>query len=81
MPPTPMIATFFARMDAKDASTAVLASFASILAKKVAIIGVGGISTVDDAKAKIDAGADLVQIYTSFIYQGPALVKAIAKSL
>ena len=64
-----------------EKSTAVLASFASILAKKVAIIGVGGISTVEDAKAKIEAGADLVQIYTSFIYQGPSLVRALAKSL
>jgi len=65
----------------RDKSTAVLASFASHFSKKVAIIGVGGISTVDDAKAKIEAGADLVQIYTSFIYQGPALVRALAKSL
>jgi dihydroorotate dehydrogenase len=64
-----------------EKSTRVLSQFASLLGKKVAVIGVGGISSVEDAKAKIDAGADLVQIYTSFIYQGPALVQALAKSL
>lgn len=64
-----------------EKSNAVLASFAAKLEKKVAIIGVGGISSVEDAKAKIDAGADLVQIYTSFIYQGPGLVRKLAKSL
>lgn len=39
------------------------------------IIGVGGIMSVADAQAKLDAGANLVQIYTGFIYQGPDLVK------
>lgn len=64
-----------------EKSTAVLASFSGHLGKKVAIIGVGGISTVEDAKAKLAAGADLVQIYTSFIYQGPKLVRELARAL
>jgi dihydroorotate dehydrogenase len=41
------------------------------------IIGVGGIMNVADALEKIDAGADLIQIYTGFIYEGPVLVKEI----
>ncbi|HET6213866.1 MAG TPA: quinone-dependent dihydroorotate dehydrogenase [Micromonosporaceae bacterium] len=44
------------------------------------IIGVGGIMGVDDATRMFDAGADLVQLYTGFVYHGPALVRAIARS-
>jgi len=43
------------------------------------VISVGGIMTADDAIVRFDAGADLVQIYTGFIYHGPALVKQIAR--
>ncbi len=46
---------------------------------RVAIIGVGGILSAADAQALLDAGADLVQIYTGLIYQGPALVRAVAR--
>jgi len=45
------------------------------------IIGVGGILTEADAMSKIVAGANLVQIYTGFIYQGPQLIKSINKKL
>lgn len=45
------------------------------------IIGVGGISTVDDAKRMIDAGASLLQLYTGFIYGGPPLVRAINRAV
>lgn len=45
------------------------------------IIAAGGIMTVEDAKEKIAAGASLVQIYTGFIYGGPALVKRIAREV
>jgi dihydroorotate dehydrogenase len=45
------------------------------------IIGVGGIMSVQDAVDKINAGASLVQIYTGFIYEGPAIVKRINKAL
>ena len=41
------------------------------------IIGVGGIHSADDAIEKLDAGASLIQLYTGFIYEGPALVKSI----
>lgn len=41
------------------------------------VIGVGGIMTADDARAMLDAGASLVQLYTGFIYGGPGLARAI----
>ncbi|MCY4342581.1 MAG: quinone-dependent dihydroorotate dehydrogenase [Gammaproteobacteria bacterium] len=46
---------------------------------RVAIIGVGGILSAADAQALLDAGADLVQIYTGLIYRGPSLVRAVAR--
>ena len=45
------------------------------------IIGVGGIHSAEDAKAKMDAGASLVQLYTGFIYEGPGLIKRICKAV
>lgn len=45
------------------------------------IIGVGGIFSADDAQEKLRAGASLVQVYTSFIYEGPALAKRINQGL
>jgi dihydroorotate dehydrogenase len=42
---------------------------------------VGGISSLEDARAKLRAGASLVQLYTSFIYKGPALVRELAVRL
>ena len=48
---------------------------------KMPIIGVGGIHSAKDAIDKIKAGADLVQIYTGFIYEGPSLKKSINKAL
>lgn len=49
--------------------------------KQFAIIASGGINSAQDAKAKIDAGADLVQLYTGFIYEGPNLIKKINRAL
>ena len=49
--------------------------------KAFPIIGVGGIHSEEDALEKIAAGADLVQIYTGFIYEGPGLVKRINKAI
>jgi dihydroorotate dehydrogenase len=49
--------------------------------KSFPIIGVGGIHSAQDALDKIKAGADLVQIYTGFIYEGPSLVKRINKAI
>ncbi|TAE69518.1 MAG: quinone-dependent dihydroorotate dehydrogenase [Bacteroidetes bacterium] len=48
---------------------------------KFAIIGVGGIFSGEDAQQKLNAGADLVQVYTGLIYQGPNLVKNILKKI
>lgn len=45
------------------------------------IVGVGGIHTPEDALEKLEAGASLIQVYTGFIYEGPALVKRINKFL
>lgn len=45
------------------------------------IIGVGGIHTPEDALEKLNAGASLVQLYTGFIYEGPALIKNINKAI
>jgi dihydroorotate dehydrogenase len=51
------------------------------LGKSVAVIGVGGIERAEHALALIRAGADLVQMYTGFIYEGPGAPRAIAKGL
>jgi dihydroorotate dehydrogenase len=48
---------------------------------KLPIIGVGGISTVDDAKKMLDAGATLLQIYTGFALSGPTLIRRINRGL
>ena len=65
----------------KDRSTQVIKYLADNSNKSFPIIGVGGIHSADDALEKIDAGADLVQIYTGFIYEGPSLVKKINKAI
>lgn len=48
---------------------------------KFSIIGVGGIETADDALEKLNAGADLIQLYTGFIYEGPSLIKKINRRI
>jgi dihydroorotate dehydrogenase len=45
------------------------------------VIGVGGIHTAADAREKLDAGADLIQVYTGFIFEGPAIASKINKGL
>jgi dihydroorotate dehydrogenase len=47
---------------------------------RLPIIGVGGVFDADDAARLFDAGASLVQLYSGFIYRGPALVKAVARA-
>ena len=47
----------------------------------VLIIGVGGVMSAEDAVSKVRAGADVVQIYTGLIYEGPALVVKAAKAI
>jgi dihydroorotate dehydrogenase len=62
-------------------STEVIRFLAEKSNKSFPIIGVGGIHTAEDAMEKLNAGASLVQLYTGFIYEGPALVKAINKKI
>ena len=65
----------------KDKSTRVIKYLSEKSNKAFPIIGVGGIHSADDALEKIKAGADLVQIYTGFIYEGPKLIKRINKAI
>jgi dihydroorotate dehydrogenase len=62
-------------------STAVLRKVRLRVGPHYPLIGVGGIFTAGDVRAKLDAGADLVQLYTSFIYEGPALPSRLAREL
>lgn len=65
----------------KSKSTEVIRYLSKNSKNAFAIIGVGGIHSAEDALEKIQAGADLVQIYTGFVYEGPSLVKRINKAL
>lgn len=65
----------------KAKSTKVIKYLAEKSNKSFPIIGVGGIHSAEDAIEKLDAGADLVQVYTGFIYEGPKLIKNINKAL
>ena len=62
-------------------SNDVIAGLRAALGARFPIIGVGGVMSGADARAKRQAGADLVQIYTGFIYKGPALVTESARAL
>ncbi len=59
----------------KDLSTETIRRLSERLAGKIPIIGVGGISSGEDAVEKLNAGASLVQIYSGFIYKGPSLIR------
>lgn len=65
----------------KNQSTKVIKYLAEKSNKTFPIIGVGGIHSAEDALEKLNAGADLVQIYTGFIYEGPSLIKKINKAI
>lgn len=65
----------------KDKSTAVIRYLAQKSNKAFPIIGVGGILTAEDAIEKLEAGADLVQVYTGFIYEGPGIARKINKAI
>ncbi len=62
-------------------STGVLRKLSGLLAGRIPLIGVGGILSGDDARAKTAAGASLVQVYTGFIYRGPALIAEARSAL
>jgi dihydroorotate dehydrogenase len=64
-----------------DLSTQVLAETARRVGGRFPLIGVGGIHSAKTAKAKIEAGATLVQLYSSLVYKGPGLVSEIKRGL
>ena len=65
----------------KNRSTEVIRYLSKKSNKSFPIIGVGGIHSAEDAIEKLEAGASLIQLYSGFIYEGPALVKRINKAL
>lgn len=65
----------------KKRSTEVISYIAKKSNNAFPIIGVGGIHSAEDAIEKLEAGAALVQIYTGFVYEGPALIKRINKKI
>jgi dihydroorotate dehydrogenase len=64
-----------------EKSTRVLAQLSQLTAGKLALIGVGGVSTAEEAYAKLRAGASAVQLYTAMVYGGLSLIPRIAKGL
>lgn len=64
-----------------DRSTIVLARMRKLLGKEFPIIGVGGIDSVETAWSKLEAGANLLQLYTGMIYQGPCIASQINRGL
>lgn len=65
----------------RDKSTQVIKTLASVLQGRLPIIGVGGIDSGEAAAEKIAAGASLVQVYSGFIYRGPALINECAAAI
>ncbi|MFN1834461.1 quinone-dependent dihydroorotate dehydrogenase [Balneola sp. MJW-20] len=65
----------------EEASTNMISWIRESVPSDRVIIGVGGIHDEDSARKKIDAGADLLQIYTALVYEGPGLVRRIKSSL
>lgn len=64
-----------------EPSNFVLSTLSLELAGKIPIMGVGGVFNGRDASAKLNRGADLVQVYTGFVYEGPWIVKNILDSI
>ena len=64
-----------------EPSNRVIRSLRAALGSGFPIIGVGGVCSGADARAKLEAGADLVQLYTGFIYGGPPLVQEVARAI
>ena len=62
-------------------STATLTLLKQLVGDSITLIGSGGIDTLKSAHEKIAAGADLIQLYTGLIYQGPNLISHLAENL
>lgn len=65
----------------REKSTAILRALRAEVGPDFPLIGVGGIFSGADARAKLNAGATLIQVYTGLIYRGPALVRDILAAL
>ena len=65
----------------KQRSTEIIRYLRANSRENMVIIGVGGIQSPADALDKIAAGADLIQVYTGLVYEGPALIKRINEGL
>jgi dihydroorotate dehydrogenase len=65
----------------RNRATEVIQYLRQKLDNQIVIIGVGGIFTAQDAQEKLAAGADLVQVYTGFVYEGAGMIKKIKKQL
>jgi dihydroorotate dehydrogenase len=65
----------------KKRSTEIIKYISEKSGNKIPIIASGGVFTAEDAREKFTAGATLVQVWTGFIYEGPAIAKRICKSL
>jgi dihydroorotate dehydrogenase len=64
-----------------EKSTSVLERVRQRAGAAYPLIGVGGVFTADDVRAKLQAGADLVQVYTGFVYEGPLIARRLARAL
>ena len=62
-------------------STEVIRQLRTLAGPEMVIIGVGGVFDSADAREKLQAGANLIQVYTGFIYEGPFIVKNILRNL
>jgi dihydroorotate dehydrogenase len=62
-------------------SQVVTEKLAKEIAGRMPVIGVGGIHSAGSAKARIEAGSTLIQLYSSLIYQGPKVIKEIVDSI
>ena len=65
----------------RERAQAVVARIAARASGRLTIVGVGGISSEADARAFLDAGADLLQVYTAFVYEGPGWVARLNRAL
>lgn len=65
----------------RELATATLGRFRQALGEKIPLIGVGGIMSAADAQAKLNAGAQLIQVYTGMIYEGPNLIRRLAVTM
>ncbi len=62
-------------------STEILGKLRALVGNRMVLVGVGGIDSVETARTKLDAGADLVQLYTGMVYEGPRLAASIVAGL